>query len=66
MDLTDVDLIDAGTGSGILAIAGILLGARKVIGFDIEDQAVSAAKNYALNELTLIKLAFLWGLGFAL
>lgn len=44
MDLTGRTIIDAGTGSGILAIAGILLGAKKVIGFDIENQAVSAAK----------------------
>ena len=62
VDLTGVDLIDAGTGSGILAIAGILLGAKKVVGFDIEEQAVSAAKrNYALNELDPDQARFLTG-----
>lgn len=62
IDLTDIELIDAGTGSGILAVACILLGAKTVIGFDIENQAVSAAKrNYALNELNPDQASFLTG-----
>jgi ribosomal protein L11 methyltransferase len=59
VNLNDTVLMDAGTGSGILAIAGMLLGAKQAIAFDIERQAVSAAKkNYALNKLSLDKASF--------
>ncbi|MBS0620576.1 MAG: 50S ribosomal protein L11 methyltransferase [Verrucomicrobia bacterium] len=41
-------LIDIGCGSGILSIAGALLGAKKVIGIDIEESAVDHARENAL------------------
>ena len=37
-------LLDVGTGSGILAIAAALLGARQVVGVDIDPDAVRVAK----------------------
>ena len=37
-------VLDLGSGSGILAIAGLKLGARQVIALDIDSQAVSAAR----------------------
>lgn len=37
------DVLDVGTGSGILAVAAALLGARRVLGVDIDDEAVRAA-----------------------
>ena len=40
-------LLDYGCGSGILAIAAAKLGAQEVLGVDIDEQAVSAAKNNA-------------------
>jgi ribosomal protein L11 methyltransferase len=40
-------LLDIGTGSGILAIAGAKLGARRVIAFDTDRLAVEAAINNA-------------------
>jgi ribosomal protein L11 methyltransferase len=54
-ELTGVSerVVDVGTGSGILAIAAIGLGARECFGFDTEELAVKAAReNVALNEMT--------------
>jgi ribosomal protein L11 methyltransferase len=48
----DVDVIDVGTGSGILAIAAAKLGARRVLALDLDPVAVSsAAENVRLNGL---------------
>lgn len=46
------DVIDVGTGSGILAIAAAKLGARHVLAIDLDPVAVSSAsENTAINEL---------------
>lgn len=45
--LQDLDVIDFGCGSGILAIAALLLGARKVCGTDIDIQALEASRDNA-------------------
>ncbi len=46
-------ILDYGCGSGILAIAAAKLGAREVVGVDIDLQAISAATNNAeRNELS--------------
>ena len=43
-------LLDMGTGSGILSIAALLLGAREAVGVDIDPVAVrTAGENAALN-----------------
>lgn len=47
LDLTNKTVIDFGCGSGILAIAAIKLGAKKVIGIDIDPQAIIASKDNA-------------------
>ena len=50
---TDISILDYGCGSGILAIAAAKLGAKEVLGVDIDLQAVSAAKsNAALNNVS--------------
>ena len=47
-----MSVLDVGTGSGILAIAASKLGANHVLGTDISDEAVTAAKeNIALNDV---------------
>lgn len=47
------DMLDLGTGSGILAIAAKALGARKVTAFDFDPHAVRTAKgNARLNKVT--------------
>ena len=50
---TDLSILDYGCGSGILAIAAAKLGAKEVLGVDIDLQAVSAAKSNAeLNNVS--------------
>ncbi|WP_130802647.1 50S ribosomal protein L11 methyltransferase [Acinetobacter ihumii] len=46
-DLKDKIVIDYGCGSGILGVAALLLGARKVYATDIDPQAVLATKQNA-------------------
>ncbi|MGF1714948.1 50S ribosomal protein L11 methyltransferase [Photobacterium chitinilyticum] len=46
-DLTGKTVVDFGCGSGILAIAAIKLGAAKVIGIDIDPQAILASRDNA-------------------
>ncbi len=49
----DIDMLDIGCGSGILAIASVLLGAKKAIGVDIDSQSVKTAKeNAEINKIT--------------
>ncbi|WP_046173877.1 50S ribosomal protein L11 methyltransferase [Domibacillus indicus] len=46
----DHHVVDVGTGSGVLAIGAALLGAARVTALDLDDVAVSAARqNVALN-----------------
>lgn len=46
------DVIDVGTGSGVLAIGAVLLGAKHVLAIDLDPVAVkSANENVALNGL---------------
>ena len=47
LDLAGKTVIDFGCGSGILAIAAIKLGAEKVIGIDIDPQALLASRDNA-------------------
>ncbi|EMJ3469166.1 50S ribosomal protein L11 methyltransferase [Vibrio harveyi] len=47
LNLSGKTVIDFGCGSGILAIAAIKLGAEKVIGIDIDPQALQASRDNA-------------------
>ncbi|OCG10077.1 ribosomal protein L11 methyltransferase [Gilliamella sp. App6-5] len=49
LDLKDKLVIDYGCGSGILAIAALKLGAKRVIGIDIDPQAIQASRDNALR-----------------
>ena len=53
----DWDFLDAGTGTGILAIAASRLGAKRVLAFDFDPMAIRVAKaNARLNRLRLVKI----------
>jgi len=43
LDLQDKTVVDFGCGSGILSLAALKLGAKKVIGIDIDPQALQAS-----------------------
>ncbi len=47
IDLSGKTVVDFGCGSGILGIAAIKLGAKRVIGIDIDPQALAASKDNA-------------------
>ncbi|PTQ67860.1 50S ribosomal protein L11 methyltransferase [Pseudomonas sp. GV071] len=46
-ELDGVDVLDFGCGSGILAIAALLLGAKQAVGTDIDIQALEASRDNA-------------------
>ncbi|WP_120997646.1 50S ribosomal protein L11 methyltransferase [Stutzerimonas urumqiensis] len=57
-DLDGLHLIDFGCGSGILAIAGLLLGAARATGTDIDPQALEASRDNAeRNHIAADRLA---------
>jgi ribosomal protein L11 methyltransferase len=53
----DWDFLDAGTGTGILAIAASRLGAKRILAFDVDATAVRVAKaNARLNNTSAVKI----------
>lgn len=56
-DLTGKTAIDYGCGSGILAVAAILLGAKQAHAVDIDPQAITATQSNALKNQVQDKIA---------
>ena len=57
----DSRVLDIGTGSGILAVAACLLGAKSAVGVDIDELAVDTAKKNAAANKVGDKTEFLLG-----
>ena len=52
LDVSDLTVLDLGTGSGVLSMAAALSGARRVIGIDVDVDAITSAETSArLNTL---------------
>jgi len=52
LDVTDQTVLDLGTGSGVLSMAAALMGARSVVGIDVDQDAINSAEASAqLNTL---------------
>jgi len=52
LDVSDLTVLDLGTGSGVLTMAAALSGARRAIGIDIDHDAIQSAETSArLNTL---------------
>jgi ribosomal protein L11 methyltransferase len=52
LDVTDATVVDLGTGSGVLSMAAALMGARRVLGIDVDQDAIDSAETSArLNTL---------------
>ncbi len=49
-------VLDYGCGSGILAIAALLLGAESAVGFDIDSQAITASRQNAVRNAVAERL----------
>lgn len=56
-DVSNKTLLDYGCGSGILAIAGLLLNASMAEGVDIDPQAITASNDNAINNNVNDKLS---------
>ena len=56
LDLKDKSVLDIGIGSGILSIVASMLGAKRIVGFDIEQFAIEECiKNASLNKVENIE-----------
>ena len=57
----DMTVLDIGSGSGILSIAAVLLGAKDVVGVDIDPVAVKVAKETAVHNDVSDKAKYILG-----
>ncbi len=46
-DIENKTVVDLGCGTGIFSVGAVYMGAKKVLGFDIDKNVIAAAKKYA-------------------
>jgi putative methylase len=46
-DITDRNIVDLGCGTGIFSVGASLLGAKKIIGIDVDKESICIARNFA-------------------
>jgi ribosomal protein L11 methyltransferase len=56
--LGSIDLIDAGCGSGVLALSASALGYQKIFGFDFDPEAITVCHSNSEENLHLVKPGF--------
>ena len=61
LDVAGLTVLDIGTGSGVLALAAALAGARDVTGIDVDDDAIAAARRSAALNTAIPPVRFLAG-----
>ncbi len=61
LPLAGARVLDAGCGSGILAVAAVLLGAREAAGFDIDPHAIPYAEDLARDNQASSRCRFVAG-----
>ncbi len=61
--ISNAELLDAGTGSGVLSIGAVLLGSKKVVAIDNDPEAIKVANdNFEINKVNNIAKATLKGI----
>ncbi len=61
--VSNSELLDAGTGSGVLSIGAVMLGSKKVIAIDNDPEAIQVANdNFKINKVNNIAKAILKGI----
>ena len=54
-DIENKTVVDLGCGTGIFSVGAVYMGARKVLGFDIDKNVIAAAKKYVkTNALPIV------------
>ena len=56
-DIENKTILDLGCGTGIFSVGASILGAKKVIGIDVDERSIKIAKNYAKENN--LKITFL-------